>query len=63
MPFDSDAFSLQVRGIPRSLGSLAFRISEDKDDTFVWSLAVCKVLWGILVRMFMTGREFQIYQY
>lgn len=33
MPFDGDAFPLPVIGIPRSLGSPAFRVSEDKDDT------------------------------
>lgn len=43
--------------ISRSLGSLAFPVSEDNDNTFVRCLTVCKVLWGTLVRMCTTGRE------
>lgn len=44
---------------PLHFGSLRIKMIL----TFVWSLAVCKVLCVILVRMFIRGREFQIYQY
>lgn len=56
-------FPLQVRGF-LSLGSLSRILdSEGNDDTFVWSLTVCKVLLGTSVWMCVRDRVFQIYQH
>lgn len=52
MPFDGEenlTLSSSKR-ISKSLGSLAFCVSEDNNG-FVWSLTVCKVLLDTLVRM------------